>query len=55
MCRTLLRDLSTCTISEPTCPGIRNFQVNTHGCTVDEAAWQVVEKAGWGSAAWQDK
>jgi predicted kinase len=34
---------------------ISDFQVNTHGCTVDEAAWQVVEKAGWGSAHRQDK
>jgi ABC-type glutathione transport system ATPase component len=36
-------------------PGIRNFQVNTHGCAVDEAAWQVVQKAGWGSVPRQDK
>jgi hypothetical protein len=31
-------------------PWIRDFQVNTHGCSVDEAAREVVEKAGWGSA-----
>ena len=36
-------------------PQIRNFQVNTHGCTVEEAARQVVEMASWGSAPRQDK
>jgi hypothetical protein len=31
-------------------PRIRDFQVKTYGCSVDEAAPEVVEKARWDSA-----
>ena len=53
--RTRLREFVDLYHRRTDLPQIRNFQVNTHGCTVDEAAWQVVEKAGWGSAARQDE
>jgi chloramphenicol 3-O-phosphotransferase len=53
--RTKLREFVDLYHRRTDLPGIRNFQVNTHGCTVDEAARQIVEKAGWGSAPRQDK
>jgi gluconate kinase len=53
--RTKLREFVDLYRRRTDLPQIRNFQVNTHLCTVDEAAWQVVEKAGWSSAAGQDK
>ena len=48
--RTRLRELVDLYHRRTDMPRIRDFQVNTSGCSVDEAAREVVEKAGWDSA-----
>jgi energy-coupling factor transporter ATP-binding protein EcfA2 len=48
--RTRLREFVDLYYQRTDLPWIRDFQVNTYGCSVDEAAREVVEKAGWDSA-----
>jgi hypothetical protein len=48
--RTRLREFVDLYHRRTDLPRIRDFQVNTDCCSVDEAARQVVEKAGWDSA-----